>query len=197
MKTLLTTLIATGILAFGTAASAVTMTLSGDDALGVSLDCESHPWCIDGNDTGVGTYNVNSNFDATIIADITGFTSVVEVHKDEDPYLGGLTFDVGITSDIFYIKDGSNAPKWYIFDISSIANTVDNWDGTVTLTGTWFGVSDNDAISHVSWYTADDTRGLCNPLEEDCGPTVVPIPAAAWLFGSGLIGLVGIGRRKA
>ena len=28
-------------------------------------------------------------------------------------------------------------------------------------------------------------------------PTVVPIPPAAWLFGSGLIGLVGMARRKA
>jgi hypothetical protein len=26
--------------------------------------------------------------------------------------------------------------------------------------------------------------------------TVVPIPSAAWLFGSGLIGLIGIARRK-
>jgi hypothetical protein len=30
----------------------------------------------------------------------------------------------------------------------------------------------------------------------DARSTVVPIPAAAWLFGSGLIGLVGIARRK-
>ena len=29
------------------------------------------------------------------------------------------------------------------------------------------------------------------------GPVVVPVPAAAWLFGSGLIGLIGIARRKA
>jgi len=28
-------------------------------------------------------------------------------------------------------------------------------------------------------------------------PTVVPIPAAAWLFGSGLLGLIGIARKKA
>jgi hypothetical protein len=26
--------------------------------------------------------------------------------------------------------------------------------------------------------------------------TVVPIPAAAWLFGSGLLGLVGVARRR-
>jgi hypothetical protein len=27
-------------------------------------------------------------------------------------------------------------------------------------------------------------------------PTVVPLPAAAWLFGSGLLGLAGMARRK-
>jgi hypothetical protein len=27
-------------------------------------------------------------------------------------------------------------------------------------------------------------------------PTVVPVPAAVWLFGSGLMGLAGIARRK-
>jgi hypothetical protein len=27
-------------------------------------------------------------------------------------------------------------------------------------------------------------------------PAIVPIPAAAWLFGSGLLGLIGIARRK-
>jgi len=31
----------------------------------------------------------------------------------------------------------------------------------------------------------------------ELGPVVVPVPAAVWLFGSGLLGLVGIARRKA
>ena len=30
----------------------------------------------------------------------------------------------------------------------------------------------------------------------DVGAAVVPIPAAVWLFGSGLLGLVGVARRK-
>jgi hypothetical protein len=30
----------------------------------------------------------------------------------------------------------------------------------------------------------------------DVGATVVPVPAAAWLFGSGLLGLIGMARRK-
>lgn len=35
--------------------------------------------------------------------------------------------------------------------------------------------------------------------KKDCGnnkPSVVPIPAAAWLFGSGLLGMAGIGYRR-
>ena len=33
-------------------------------------------------------------------------------------------------------------------------------------------------------------------LAADLSPVVVPVPAAVWLFGSGLIGLVGVARRK-
>ena len=31
----------------------------------------------------------------------------------------------------------------------------------------------------------------------DCAPPEIPVPAAVWLFGSGLLGLVGVARRKA
>jgi len=41
--------------------------------------------------------------------------------------------------------------------------------------------------------------GISNPVYFDnlITETVVPIPSAAWLFGSGLLGLVGLARRKA
>jgi hypothetical protein len=35
-----------------------------------------------------------------------------------------------------------------------------------------------------------------NPTFANGSVTVVPIPAAMWLFGSGLVGLIGISRRK-
>ncbi len=34
------------------------------------------------------------------------------------------------------------------------------------------------------------------PLAVDLTPSAVPVPAAVWLFGSGLIGLVGVAKRK-
>jgi hypothetical protein len=41
--------------------------------------------------------------------------------------------------------------------------------------------------------TADDTSLL---IYADFSPAVIPVPAAVWLFGSGLLGLIGIARRK-
>ncbi len=72
------------------------------------------------------------------------------------------------------VKDGKQDPAWYLFDLGC-------WDGKdpIVLSGFWTGTG---AISHVTLYG-----------------NAVPIPAAAWLLGSGILGLVGIrwrSRRK-
>ncbi|ARN74124.1 hypothetical protein BST96_08310 [Oceanicoccus sagamiensis] len=62
----------------------------------------------------------------------------------------------------------------------------------------------NEESVFVSYYFVDDSSAdndevygsLCVGDTCGAGPTVVPVPAAAWLFGSALVGLVGIGRRK-
>lgn len=41
---------------------------------------------------------------------------------------------------------------------------------------------------HTNVFPGGEIRGF---------PEIVPVPAAAWLFGSGLLGLVGVARRKA
>ncbi len=50
---------------------------------------------------------------------------------------------------------------------------------------------------HNSDFPAGALRGqLGNPLIIVDPPSAVPVPAAIWLFGSGLIGMTGIARRK-
>ena len=45
--------------------------------------------------------------------------------------------------------------------------------------------------------SCDDTGGPCSAVPSFVGTySVVPVPAAVWLFGSGLIGLVGLARRR-
>lgn len=86
---------------------------------------------------------------------------------------GGLTgsFTTDGTSQYLLFKtgDGQNTPSWFLFKIiGATAATVYTW----TITGT----EPNNGLSHISAF--------------------VPIPAAAWLMGSGLIALFGIGRRR-
>ncbi|MGB5398483.1 MAG: VPLPA-CTERM sorting domain-containing protein [Gammaproteobacteria bacterium] len=40
--------------------------------------------------------------------------------------------------------------------------------------------------------TANSAVGISGGVQQ-----VIPVPAAVWLFGSGLIGLVGVARRRA
>ena len=69
----------------------------------------------------------------------------------------------------------------------------------------YFGIIDDGRIHSC---TAYNPEGYCADLISDYGQvrhtvgpaswtmTIVPIPTAVWLFGSGLIGLIGIARRK-
>ena len=239
MKTLLTTLLAFGVLAFGTTANALTITPDTID--GFLCDAAGGPdgdYCWNG---GVDAA-ANDAFNAGEITTETGYGGILplellykanyeDVTTEDGTYAdnydttwadseptGGTIFSVGVDvaeldalriaatapgatqaevdaynalnaqvidcgACYLYVKDGNNDPNWYIFEIS-------RWNGTdsIELSGFWpEGV--NGSISHVAIFGAEPTdKGLIPP---------VPIPAAAWLFGSGLIGLVGIGRRKA
>lgn len=81
---------------------------------------------------------------------------------------------------------------WFLSGKSNAVGNVHIYDdatGEVTLNGSWSNIADSDSFSdqttkpNVSWLLYRD-------------PMVVPVPAAVWLFGSGLLGLVGIARRK-
>jgi hypothetical protein len=86
----------------------------------------------------------------------------------------------------------------------SVANANDGWTWALAQSGGPFiGSEQYDAVV--------STGALCTNGGPHCGPwtsltgtdfaflidtTAIPIPAAVWLFGSGLLGLIGIARRK-
>ncbi len=79
---------------------------------------------------------------------------------------------------------------WEVSDAAAagVCNVVDTYtlgclnEALVVATGDWT-TPDNKELSHITFYDSED-------------PVVIPVPAAVWLFGSGLLGLVGIARRK-
>ena len=94
---------------------------------------------------------------------------------NNDPEDALITWDGPASIDcpncFVLVKDGSQDPAWYLIGING-------WDGEMDLDLQNFWPAQG-AISHVSIWTQP-----------------VPVPAAVWLFGSGLLGLVGIARRK-
>ena len=79
--------------------------------------------------------------------------------------------------------------------------------GSLSFTGVNLGVAtltmaDNDFPAG-NWFATDgtDLLGLVSYVAPGAGPAeinvnVIPVPAAVWLFGSGLLGLVGVARRR-
>lgn len=180
-----------------TAARAALVTITPDD-------------CIDGS---CWTTDTTSALDANDIEGMVGVTDLVLLYKDEvegsesglyassydttfsnsaaDPedalidYIGGDS--IACDSCYLVIKDGIHSPAQYIFDLSDLSYLSlggewlgGEWDGVMSLfiDGFW---SEGGTISHIA---------IFGTISE------VPLPAAFWLFGTALIGFVGISRRR-
>ena len=70
-------------------------------------------------------------------------------------------------------------------DAFSNSSGVDLGSGMNTASGSFDIVLDPMAINNIGGFI--DTFGSA---------TAVPVPAAVWLFGTGLLGLIGVARRK-
>ena len=98
----------------------------------------------------------------------TDFTGTWSLTGDYEPLFFVVKYNNGY--DVYTYMGGDTSPFG------------DSWDGTkrgdagATCAAT--GINCNALVSHISVYG------------------VVPVPAAVWLFGSGLLGLVGVARRK-
>ena len=122
------------------------------------------------------------------------------------PVIVGNPFNVDGATTTFDPATGTfdPAPTWVPFTTglangpgtfaniqgSSLALNADgNWDGVLVST-TDYGVGPNwGTFDKGTYYEVWDVVVMAEPA-------VIPVPAAVWLFGSGLLGLVGVARRR-
>lgn len=143
-------------------------------------------------DLGGGTYKFYSNviFHPYIDPNLFPYDAYMTLDGSDYTYtevLNDVTFE-SIAPDgaafnswgIYYGESWTN--QWLTVTISGLA------DGEHYITGTDITATENCGSWNAGCWPTGDT------LTVNLG--VVPVPAAVWLFGSGLLGLIGIARTK-
>lgn len=135
-------------------------------------------------------------------ATITGGTFTM--YDPTGAVVGGSAVVTGDTTSSMTSPTAFFGFKWTAHDITCTGNLCDapfDWGATANIPVVLdWGISGN------VWTTQDgDSNGIPG-IAMTAGPfagfspyfsvTTVPVPAAAWLFGSGLLGLVGVARRR-
>ena len=111
--------------------------------------------------------------------------------------------DTGSINDFTFapFPVGGVTPLWAIgdfsFDLESVV-IIGQGAGALGLAGTgtihYDGIADYDDTYGTWTFTGNGSSGSL--FNFSAGTTVVPLPAAAWLFGSALFGLVAAARRR-
>jgi hypothetical protein len=183
-KTLSLTLFSVLAIIFSNTASAVPCsdTTSGvfdnlTDLNSISMDC---------------TDGTSANDKESILNAGTGFFNIntwVLLDKTDDLVDGGIGLTGGTAGDI--AGDFSfNASVWDSYQ--DVIIVLKDGGSTIDKNIKWSAYLLMDGVSSGSWIF-DGTKALSH-LSVYANP--VPVPAAVWLFASGLIGLVGVARKR-
>ncbi len=135
---------------------------------------------------------VVSDFGATKTLDLSGWNMTWNGIPAQP--LGGGIQDCGTSTDGVCVRD-SGYPD--------IAGTYDNGTGLATITCANASCSNSSTftLDYAAVFEQGDITGAGGALyglhlEGVISGTAVPVPAAAWLFGSGLLGLIGIAKKR-
>ena len=135
----------------------------------------------------------NYNADATILTlnSATGTTGSGGIGNTVGSFTPGSIIDgvidyAAFTGHANLLEIGGWTLGLSTLDIDNPDVNLLHLSGTGVLSGNGFDATD------VTW-----TFSAQSAASYSLAVTAVPIPAAVWLFGSGLLGLVGIARRKA
>jgi hypothetical protein len=157
-----------------------------------------------------GAVTVSDNYDIQIIARPGYQIDELKILERGDYYMKGIGTSVGVNG-LFSVYDsndifGTPADQILVItgDLTIIDESLHTWTGTASfdLAGAdWNGINDITLSLQNNLNATANTLGDIAWIEKKIVgvgliTTPVPVPAAVWLFGSGLLGLAGLARRK-
>ncbi len=124
---------------------------------------------------------VNFSYDASVL-------NVVSISINESVWDLGAGISTGIIDNITGTVGGISVNAW--------SDVIGNFSvATITFQAISSGSSDL-SLSEWGFNPWASNGNIINPDFVNATVQVVPVPAAIWLFGSGLIGLLGLSKRK-
>jgi hypothetical protein len=156
-----------------------------------------------------GVLTTTSTSEATILAQVPDFAALNARQDKISTWALNLNADAGMGASNAVNDLQNNSEVSVIGDIGYYGNPI--WGDTMGNSGFVTSSTVGTAIAFYAMRTSDqdyDTTVLTNMGSWNlstagmltytaAGVNPVPVPAAAWLFGSGLLGLIGVARRKA
>jgi len=169
----------------------VTQNLSGQDLGGKTLTPGVYHFDSSAGLTGNLTLDAQGNPDALFVFQI------------------GSTLTTASSSTVSLTNAGSNEGVFWQVGSSATLGDSSAFQGNIlALTSIsmdpFASIGCGRALAQTGAVTMADTNGVSSTGVGNCSsglnggtsPSAVPVPAAVWLFGSGLLGLVGVSRRK-
>ena len=163
-----------------------------DDSRNVYQDFTSDITDITNITSGVSLYGSRENsYDAAVDA-TTGFSwdnsvaKVIILIQDERVPQSDVNTEASVDATM---NSGS-----FLLNVVTYQSNYSAWDEAVFRTSTYTGLFDLSLLQ--SDPDAFTTALIGAKVQEIINHPTVPVPAAVWLFGSGLVGLIGFGRRK-
>jgi hypothetical protein len=121
--------------------------------------------------------------------------TLLAMFDDTDTSFLGASLDIALSSDVITFTAGGDGIGDYTATNEAMAELnlagSDRFILAIYSDGAWSGDT-GVTVRGTNSYDVNFSNGSI--LQVDAA--VVPVPAAVWLFGSGLLGLVGIARRK-
>jgi hypothetical protein len=130
-------------------------------------------------------WNGNLNIDVVVVANPSSVFGAGLVYSTQTNTKGQFKCDAGFTGTIV---------KNCLYDGAQYGSSGQPAKNTVWMMASTDG--DGDGINGTPMAVGGPFAGFNANFNATLSPAPIPVPAAVWLFGSGLLGLVGIARRK-